>query len=452
MYRIRRVECQYFVFFFVFLILILNAFSAFSVEDKSHSVYDIQKELSLKGYSVGAVDGTMGPKTRQALKKFQEDNGLNISGTLDIGTENILFKATPEPGSTFANDRVSSGPYASSSKAEMSHTPPEYFIPANRIQVDVNIKDPAGIDRARCYFKAAGEADFVFVAMMHTGGSDRGYSYSAILPAPSSSTGQIQYLFLAVNKANEIVKSRPFLMNRDLTVGLPAWQNIDKEKNVTVSMELDQVPSGLPGFSDNIVMNKVESGLRFGMVAGGLYTSEKAAGASDLAASATSGCTVTAGAGETGFSAGVLIGAGVAGAAAVAGTAAALSGGGGGDGDSSTIAGNWNFSLSCDPYTEVYPGGTITVTVTGTGTYTFNVNGQFSYSGVNTGITVTDAGLYSTEEIPVSGKGQWSLAGNTLTLIHDGGETEQYFATGKNNFVSTYPQPGGWTCISVLSR
>jgi hypothetical protein len=124
---------------------------------------------------------------------------------------------------------------------------------------------------------------------------------------------------------------------------VPAWQDIPMENEIKVSMELDQVPSELPGFKDNIAMDAVESGLRFGIVAGGLYqlstaatassagsaaatTSAAATSTTGAAASAVSAGTVTAGA--VGMSTAGLVGLGALGAVAVGGAAAA---GGGGD-------------------------------------------------------------------------------------------------------------------------
>lgn len=193
----------------------------------------------------------------------------------------------------------------------IEHNPPGYFVPEYRIQMDARVKDPSGVELVRCYFRAAGEADFVFVPMTPTGGN----SYSGILPAPSSATKQIEYLFLSVNEENVIVKTQAYVINGEERDEAPSWQDIAQDDEIRVSMELDEVPSELPGFSDNIVMDQVESGLRFGVVAGGLYqlTASKTAGTSGLAASASSAGAVTAGTG--GLSTAAIIGIGAAGAA-----------------------------------------------------------------------------------------------------------------------------------------
>ncbi len=178
-------------------------------------------------------------------------------------------------------------------RTSMKHTPPAYYVSGHRIQLDVTVDDPSGIELVRCYFKSAGEANFVFVPMVQT----RKSQYAAVLPAPHAATLQVEYLFLSVNGANVIVKSQSFFMHQESRDRIPSWQAGFGEDEIVVSMELDRVPTELPGFSDNIRMDMVESGLRFGVVAGGLYhvTGGTGAAVSGTAAGATSAGTVTAG-------------------------------------------------------------------------------------------------------------------------------------------------------------
>ena len=44
------------------------------------TVRDIQAGLQRLGYSPGAADGRMGPKTSAAIRKYQQDNGLTVDG------------------------------------------------------------------------------------------------------------------------------------------------------------------------------------------------------------------------------------------------------------------------------------------------------------------------------------------------------------------------------------
>ena len=59
---------------------------------------EVQEALKAKGNDPGPIDGRMGPKTRAALKAFQEANGLKGTGQLDNQTAEklgIAKMATP---------------------------------------------------------------------------------------------------------------------------------------------------------------------------------------------------------------------------------------------------------------------------------------------------------------------------------------------------------------------
>jgi hypothetical protein len=248
----------------------------------------------------------------------------------------------------FTNFTMAVAASEADAKTKMKHSPPKYFVPEHRIQLDVNVSDPKGVDLVRCYFKAAGETDFVFVPMSSTGKN----TYSGVLPAPSLTSEQIEYLFLSVNSKNVIVKSQVFVLDQEDKDKVPAWQEIPMENEIQVGMELDQVPSELAGFSDNIAMDTVESSLRFGIVAGGLYQASAAMTASTTgsAASATTAGTVSAGA--AGMSTAGIVGLSALGAVAIGGAAASGGSGGGSGGTSnpgtpvseiteSSLVGDW---------------------------------------------------------------------------------------------------------------
>ncbi|MBW2367140.1 MAG: hypothetical protein JRH15_04570 [Deltaproteobacteria bacterium] len=162
---------------------------------------------------------------------------------------------------------------------QINHEPIQFFVPEKRISLSSEVTDAAGVNLVRCYFKAVGEANFVFVAMKSTGGD----KYDGILPAPSKNTTAIEYLFLAVNTENKIVKTQSFIVEKKDDDQAPAWQQSSGTGDITVSTELAQAPAPPAGFSDSIVMDVVESSARFGVVAGGLYA------ASDVAAAAATG-------------------------------------------------------------------------------------------------------------------------------------------------------------------
>lgn len=54
------------------------------------TVDSAQKRLTDIGYNPGVVDGIWGKKTENALKKFQRDKGLSVTGNLDEATKKKL--------------------------------------------------------------------------------------------------------------------------------------------------------------------------------------------------------------------------------------------------------------------------------------------------------------------------------------------------------------------------
>jgi hypothetical protein len=43
----------------------------------------VQQSLARRGYYAGGVDGVIGPETRSAIREFQRDNGLPVTGRID---------------------------------------------------------------------------------------------------------------------------------------------------------------------------------------------------------------------------------------------------------------------------------------------------------------------------------------------------------------------------------
>lgn len=211
---------------------------------------------------------------------------------------------------------------------KIRHRAPGFFVPDHRIKLEADVRDREGLKLVRCYFRAAGEENFVFVSMLQTGGN----TFQGILPAPSAETQLLEYLFLAVNNQNKVVKTQTFTVGKDESKRVPAWQEVSGEGTIQVSTELETAPDMVAGFRDNIALDVVESGLRFGVVAGGLYAANAAVGStSGAAASASSAGAVTAGTGISTTAAvlgGVVAAGAVAGGAAVAASESTDSGGG----------------------------------------------------------------------------------------------------------------------------
>ena len=51
---------------------------------------EIQTALKNAGYYFGAIDGKIGPKTKEAVKVFQTDNGLKVDGVVGPKTQRLL--------------------------------------------------------------------------------------------------------------------------------------------------------------------------------------------------------------------------------------------------------------------------------------------------------------------------------------------------------------------------
>ncbi|HEY2987558.1 MAG TPA: peptidoglycan-binding domain-containing protein [Candidatus Binatia bacterium] len=89
----------------------------------SQDIKKVQQALKEKGQDPGVIDGVMGPKTREALRAFQQQQGLNTTGTLDdqtkaaLGIEGKSSKSAKSSKSGAAASRSGSG--SSGSRGDM---------------------------------------------------------------------------------------------------------------------------------------------------------------------------------------------------------------------------------------------------------------------------------------------------------------------------------------------
>lgn len=90
-----------------------------SIPNDNSQVSQIQQALNDQGYNVGAVDGQMGPKTKAALKQFQQAKGLQASGKLDQQTVALL---TTNSGSSTTSSSNSTSSDTSSPSSSMPST------------------------------------------------------------------------------------------------------------------------------------------------------------------------------------------------------------------------------------------------------------------------------------------------------------------------------------------
>ena len=144
-------------------------------------------------------------------------------------------------------------------KTNIKHSRVKKVKVGERIPVEAEVKDKAGVDIARVYFRAAGSLNFNFVRMSSAGGLYRG-----VLPAATADTQEIVYLLLVKNAKNEVVKSPEFTIKVKKSRGVVT----EPADRVQVYSELATPPKTITGFADNIVVDGVESALKFGVVAG----------------------------------------------------------------------------------------------------------------------------------------------------------------------------------------
>src|ERR1700719_1331933 len=63
------------------------------VNAEGMTIFEMQERLNELGYKLGTIDGVSGPRTVEALKKFQSDNKLPPTGTIDPETIRKLRSA-----------------------------------------------------------------------------------------------------------------------------------------------------------------------------------------------------------------------------------------------------------------------------------------------------------------------------------------------------------------------
>lgn len=60
-------------------------------------VKELQARLQALGYYAGEIDGQYGPGTREAVRLFQEQNGLGADGIVGGETRAVLYSAQAKP-------------------------------------------------------------------------------------------------------------------------------------------------------------------------------------------------------------------------------------------------------------------------------------------------------------------------------------------------------------------
>ena len=203
---------------------------------------------------------------------------FSLAVPLSAFAEDIKFKNNHETGFTgdFKSEPLVELSKQKTTQAKSSHLDSDspdsnqadisYFVPEKRIAITAEITDPAGIKLARCYFRAAGEADYVFVPMS----KQEETKYTAILPAPAATTQALDFTVLAVNTYGAVVKSNPVIVpvKLDKHIPTPVYQQVSSLEIIQAKTELAQAPQVVKGFAETLSVEAVEPSVRFMYLSG----------------------------------------------------------------------------------------------------------------------------------------------------------------------------------------
>ncbi|MDR3588176.1 MAG: peptidoglycan-binding protein [Negativicutes bacterium] len=64
------------------------------VYQEQQDVKKVQQRLKALGYDCGTADGTLGPRTEQAVRAFQRDLRLDVDGVIGPKTKRALLAST----------------------------------------------------------------------------------------------------------------------------------------------------------------------------------------------------------------------------------------------------------------------------------------------------------------------------------------------------------------------
>ena len=69
------------------------------------NVYEVQKLLDEQGYDPGAVDGSFGDRTARAIRSYQQNNGMTVTGKVSPELLDRLRKSARTGGAGAAGER-----------------------------------------------------------------------------------------------------------------------------------------------------------------------------------------------------------------------------------------------------------------------------------------------------------------------------------------------------------
>jgi peptidoglycan hydrolase-like protein with peptidoglycan-binding domain len=121
------------------------------------AIESVQKTLKAKGHDPGPVDGVMGPRTTAALRAYQKEQGLDVTGRLDTSTlaklgggakagDQAAAQPTTQQGARPSKDEPTSGP--SGSPKTTGDKKPSAVDPAQATKTGANVGEGASYSRS----------------------------------------------------------------------------------------------------------------------------------------------------------------------------------------------------------------------------------------------------------------------------------------------------------------
>jgi peptidoglycan hydrolase-like protein with peptidoglycan-binding domain len=93
---------NYVVLFGILLVtLLVGSMNVSAAVPNDNDVKEVQQSLRDKGYSPGPIDGILGSRTRGALRQYQKDENLPVTGRLDGETAGKLGVEPESVGGSF---------------------------------------------------------------------------------------------------------------------------------------------------------------------------------------------------------------------------------------------------------------------------------------------------------------------------------------------------------------
>ncbi|MBS4912540.1 MAG: peptidoglycan-binding protein [Veillonella sp.] len=107
--------------------------------DRGRTVSDLQVRLASSGFSPGSVDGIFGQGTADALKRFQQANGLTPTGEADQKTMNLLAKERGIPTEYKKAISMNASAYSADDPGNSAYTARGNLLKRGYVSVDPDV-------------------------------------------------------------------------------------------------------------------------------------------------------------------------------------------------------------------------------------------------------------------------------------------------------------------------